>query len=83
MGSRIDEHENAHPDAFAKGGHPLADAFHKNRQILQSCMEASGFTRLLHEWWHFSFEDQNAIFEKIRKGYLSPDSVARYGRVGL
>ncbi len=82
MGSSIDDPENAHPDSFFESDHPHADKFHENRQTLRAFMESSGFTRLPHEWWHFSLGDQHAVFEKIRRGFLPPDSVARYGKIG-
>lgn len=80
MGSRIDEHENAHPDAFSENAHPEADRFHRNRLVLCSVMEAAGFYRLPHEWWHFSQGDQHAVFGDVKKGLLPYDAAAKYGR---
>lgn len=81
MGSQIDEHQNAHPDAFIESEHPHADVYHRNRETLNAFMESAGFTRLAHEWWHFSLGDQHSVFEKIKRGLVPKDSVARYGRM--
>lgn len=50
-------------------------------------MAEAGFTRLEHEWWHFSMGDQYAehmralaIYEKTGKIDIRP---ARYGRYSL
>lgn len=81
MGSLIDEHENAHPDAFEESEHPDAGTFQRNRDTLKAFMESVGFSRLAHEWWHFSLGDQHAVFEKMKRGFAPKDGVARYGRV--
>lgn len=83
MGSLIDEHENAHPDAFEESDHPEAGTFQKNRDTLKAFMESAGFSRLAHEWWHFSLGDQHSVFEKIKKGFAPKDSAAKYGRAKL
>lgn len=44
-------------------------------------MESVGFSRLAHEWWHFSLGDQHAVFEKMKKGFVPADAVAKYGRI--
>jgi D-alanyl-D-alanine dipeptidase len=80
MGSLIDEHENASPESFVDSDHPEAGVFHRNRELLSVFMESGGFARLPHEWWHFSLGDQNEVFSKMLRGFLPPDSTARYGR---
>lgn len=80
MGSLIDEHDNAHPDAFVDSEHPDAYIFQKNRDTLKAFMESVGFSRLAHEWWHFSSDDQHSVFEKMKRGFASKDAVAKYGR---
>lgn len=84
MGSAIDEHENAHPEAFFESDHPEALAFDRNRRLLNSVMESAGFVRLPHEWWHFSYRDQRAVFENVRRGFMNlDDAAAAYGRADL
>lgn len=83
MGSLIDEHENAHPESFLDSEHPKADEYQKNRDTLKAFMESSGFSRLPHEWWHFSLGDQHSTLDKIRRGFALETSPAKYGRAEL
>lgn len=83
MGSLIDEHDNAHPESFAESATEQGRACHENRELLRRVMESAGFSRLPHEWWHFSFGDQHDAFARLTAGEIDrKDAVAVYGRVG-
>ena len=75
MGCPIDETtERAFPDFLADATAPELRAAHGHRQLLNAVMTAAGFTRYIHEWWHFSLGDQRAAFTR-------GEAVAIYGRV--
>jgi zinc D-Ala-D-Ala dipeptidase len=59
MGSPIDEMSpRSLPDHYANDPNPIAQTYHRNRQILWQIMNYAGFIRHPAEWWHFSIGDQ-------------------------
>jgi zinc D-Ala-D-Ala dipeptidase len=59
MGSPIDEMSpRSQPDYYANNPDPIAQQYHRNRQILWQIMNYAGFARHPEEWWHFSIGDQ-------------------------
>ncbi len=59
MGSPIDEMSpRSQPAYFSDATDPIAQQYHRNRQILCQIMNYAGFARHPAEWWHFSIGDQ-------------------------
>ncbi len=59
MGSPIDEMSaRSQPGYFSTATDPIAQQYHRNRQILCQIMNYAGFARHPAEWWHFSIGDQ-------------------------
>jgi zinc D-Ala-D-Ala dipeptidase len=59
MGSPIDEMSpRSQPEHYANNPDPIAQRYHRNRQILWQIMNYAGFARHPEEWWHFSIGDQ-------------------------
>ena len=66
MGSKIDEYPpTSLPAHYRSSKAPQAVEFHKNRQLLTRIMGQEDFRRLPHEWWHFSYGDQQWAIQKI------------------
>ena len=80
MGSEFDESsERSLPNYYVDRLDPSSRLAHENRELLSGAMSSAGFRRLTHEWWHFSFGDQNwAVLESLERG---KDVVALYGGV--
>ncbi len=59
MGSPIDEMSpRSQPEHFANSSDPMAQEYHRQRQLLCQIMNYAGFCRHPEEWWHFSIGDQ-------------------------
>jgi zinc D-Ala-D-Ala dipeptidase len=59
MGSPIDEMSpRSQPAYYTEHPDPIAQQYHRNRQILWQIMNYAGFARHPEEWWHFSIGDQ-------------------------
>jgi len=83
MGSPIDENsDRSNPDYFTNAVDEQGSKAHKNRELLNDLMTASGFIRHHAEWWHFSLGDQ---YWAWRQHEANPTSAAtaRYGRADL
>ncbi|GAB4144605.1 MAG: M15 family metallopeptidase [Cyanobacteria bacterium J069] len=86
MGSPIDElSPRSYPDHFAPYAEvespdydPVLAIAHTHRQLLATAMQAGGFYRHPHEWWHFSIGDQLWAWLKNQEA-ASEVVVARYG----
>lgn len=80
MGSKLDDTSpQILPSHFdGQSGYAAAE-FSYNRELLRSVMEAVGFHRLSHEWWHFSYGDQYwAMIEFFKTGVKTS---ATYGQI--
>ncbi len=77
MGTDIDDlTKKASPNYFADRDR----AFHKNRTLLNTVMQQSGFHRNPIEWWHFSYGDQAwALIESLEAPHDPPSAI--YGGV--
>ena len=81
MGSAIDHiGDEALPNYFSDDHSITGRMFVKHRELLYGVMKDSGFCRLPHEWWHFSYGDQVwALIEWLEE--RMPEPYALYGRV--
>lgn len=80
MGSPIDEiSARSLPNHFAHCSEPLAQQWHRHRQLLNRVMRTAGFCRHPGEWWHFSLGDQLWAWQQQQA--TGQAVVARYGRV--
>jgi D-alanyl-D-alanine dipeptidase len=82
MGSSLDESSARILPAHYDGREDVpSKTFADRRELLRDVMESAGFTRLSHEWWHFSYGDQFwALIESLRTG---ENVAAIYGEVAV
>ena len=67
------------PNYFKETENPNEQEYHRNRELLCDVMTQSGFRRLPHEWWHFSYGDQMwAMLEYLN--FPNSNVTAIYGR---
>jgi len=80
MGAEFDESSpRSLPNYYVDGRDHFSAVAHRHRELLNEVLSSVGFRRLTHEWWHFSFGDQNwAVLESLERG---EDVVALYGGV--
>ncbi len=79
MGGPVDElTDRAAPDFFASATDESGRNAHANRTLLRDILAAEGFVRHPGEWWHFSRDDQLAVWNSRRH---DPAAYAKYGRV--
>lgn len=83
MGSAIDAlPPHSLPDYYEHSKDAADQTRHSNRLLLNTVMVESGFRRLPHEWWHFSYGDQKwALLNSIENP--SRKFVAMYGRIDI
>lgn len=84
MGSDFDEpSERILPYHYTEAAQhdPRARLIDENRHLLDTLMRASGFRRITHEWWHFSYGD--AVWALIRRIEGEAAAGAVYGEVAL
>jgi D-alanyl-D-alanine dipeptidase len=79
MGSKIDEYPpKSLPSFYQSDTSSEGQEFHEYRRVLQRAMENEGFVRLPHEWWHFSYGDQQWTFQEMIRT-ASTSILAKYG----
>lgn len=80
MGSEIDEiSPRSLPNYFRGAVSEDGKLYHVRREALNSALSKSGFRRLTHEWWHFSYGDQMWAFLESLDGKTSVTAI--YGAV--
>lgn len=80
MGTEIDAMPpESLPNYFYQASTEREKTIHQNRELLNEVMSKAGFSRLIYEWWHFSYGDQFwAMMQSLKD---KKEHIAIYGRV--